>query len=221
MGHSQFPGALVPGQPAGSRRWHPGCRRCLLKGCERWFLSRRPQARYCGPACQHAARRWWRWLASQRYRATPNGQEHRRDQARRHRCRVRQRSSLPQPDPPTPCVEPTPPAVQAEPRPTTDPPKAHSLPGVGQRPAPIPENSRGSPCHRPGCYVLFLAAVCSLDQKFCSGLCRRALRRVRQREVRLRERRRRGVRPLRKLDREPPHASTLMSSHLESDILRS
>jgi hypothetical protein len=214
VGHSQFPGALVPGQPFGSRRWHPGCRRCLLKGCERWFLPRRPQARYCSPVCQQAARHWWRWLASQRYRATPNGQQHRRDQARRHRSRVRERSSLPQPDSPTLAVEPAPPAVQAEPPPTTDPPSAVSVPpGVGQRPAPTAENSVGLPCHRPGCYILFLPAVRSRDQKFCSGLCRRALRRVRQREARLRHRRRLGARPLRSRHHGPPPATRFMSSH--------
>ena len=89
MGRFQFPRALVPGQPSDSRRWHPGCRRCLLKGCERWFLPRRPQARYCSPACQDAARRWRGWMARQRYRATPNGKQRRRDQARRARQRRR------------------------------------------------------------------------------------------------------------------------------------
>ena len=86
MGRFQFPQALVPGQPSPSRRWHPCCRRCLLKGCERWFLPRQPQTRYCSPACQDAARRWRCWMARQRYRATPNGQQHRRDQARRYRA---------------------------------------------------------------------------------------------------------------------------------------
>jgi len=56
---------------------------------------------------------------------------------------------------------------------------------------------------------------CALDQKFCSGLCRQALRRVRQREARLRHRRRRGARPLGHAHREPPpsncvHVVTLL-----------
>ena len=72
-------------------------RRCLLKGCERWFLPHRPQARYCSPACQKAARRWRRWHASQRYRATTNGKQHRRDQARRYRNRAQQSLPLPEP----------------------------------------------------------------------------------------------------------------------------
>ena len=76
--------------------------------------------------------------------------------------------------------------------------------GEGQRPAKIPEKSCGLPCHRPGCYVLFLPSVRFPDQKFCSGSCRQALRRVRQREARLRQRRRRGARPLRRPHRGPP-----------------
>jgi hypothetical protein len=213
VGHSQSPLALVPGQLSGSRRWHPGCCRCLLKGCGRWFLPHRAQARYCGPVCQQAARRWRRWMAGRRYRATDHGQQHRRDQARRYRSRVRLRSSLPQPTPPTSPVEPSPPALQTEPAQTTDPPRCISVPGMGQRLAEMPGNSCGLPCHRPGCYVLFHPAVRSLDQKFCSGLCRRALRRVRQREARLRHRRRRGARPLRSHHHGSPQPNRFMSSH--------
>ena len=29
-----FPAHSLSGQPPRSRRWHPGCHRCLLKGCE-------------------------------------------------------------------------------------------------------------------------------------------------------------------------------------------
>jgi hypothetical protein len=215
VGRFQFLRALVPGQPPRSHRWHPGCRRCLLKGCQRWFLPQRPQARYCSPACQDAARRWRRWLAGQRYRATPNGQQHRRDQVRRARQRRRQRSSLPEPDPPPPHVEPAPLAGVAEPLPTTDSPPVVSAPGVGQRPAQILEKIPGLPCHRPGCYVLFLPSVRCPDQKFCSGLCRQALRRVRQREARLRLRRRRGSRPQCRTHRGPPQANPVMSSLIE------
>ena len=213
MGRFQFPQALVPGQPSPSRRWHPCCRRCLLKGCERWFLPRQPQTRYCSPACQDAARRWRCWMARQRYRATPNGQQHRRDQARR--ARQRQRSSRPDPDHPTPHGEPTPPAVEAEPPLFTEPPADVPTPTVGQRPAEIPQKIPGRPCHRPGCYVLFLPTPRSPDQKFCSAPCRQALRRVRQREARLRLRRRRGGRPHRRPDCGPPSADSLMSSRIE------
>ena len=112
VGHSQFPRALVSGQPSRSRRWHPGCHRCLLKGCEDWFLPRRPQARYCSPACQKAARSWRCWHSCQRFKATAHGKKLRRDQARRYRIRLRQRSSLTQPTPPDHAVEPTSPVIE-------------------------------------------------------------------------------------------------------------
>jgi hypothetical protein len=55
LGRSQFPCALLPGQPSGSRRWHPCCRRCLLKGCECWFLP--PDLpRSCGVLARLACR---------------------------------------------------------------------------------------------------------------------------------------------------------------------
>jgi len=206
--------ALVPGQPGGFRRWHPCCRRCLLKDCERWFLPPWPQARYCSSACQEAAERWRSWHACQRYRASTQGKERRREQARRHRERAQQRSALAGPAPPTPPIEPAFPVIEAQ---TIS--KSNSTPiihagcqSVGQRPGEIPEKSCGLPCHRPGCYVLFLPAVASQDQKFCSAACRQALRRVRQREARLRHRRRRGARPLRRPRDGPPQATAFMSS---------
>jgi hypothetical protein len=212
VGHSQFRPALFPSQPPRSRRWHPGCRRCLLKGCERWFSPRSPQACYCGRTCQKAAERWRRWLACQRYRATIHGKECRREQARRYRERLRERSSPAEPALPTPSVEPASPVIEAVTHSKIDTPQLTPAAGEGQRPAEISENSCGLPCHRPGCYVLFLPAAPSIEQKFCSGLCRQALRRVRQRKARLRLRRRRGVRPLRYPDRDPPEAVAFMSS---------
>ncbi len=195
MGLIQFPRALVPGQPDGFRRWHPCCRRCLLKGCERWFLPPRPQARYCGPACQEAAEHWRSWYAGQRYRATIQGKQRRRDQARRRRERARQRSSLAESTSQTSPIEPASPVIEAHTTSTSD--STPTIPAdrqrVGQRPAEIPQNSCGRPCSRPGCYVLFLPSARSPDQHFCSGSCRQALRRVRQREARLRRRRRRGI----------------------------
>jgi hypothetical protein len=215
VGPIECPRALVPGQPGGSRRWHPCCHRCLLKGCERWFLSPRPQARYCSPTCQEAAEHWRSWHACQRYRASFHGKERRREQARRHRERAQQRSALAGPTPQIPPIEPAFPVIEAQ---TVS--KSDSTPiihacchSVGQRPAEILEKSCGLPCHRPGCYVLFLPAVASQDQKFCSAACRQALRRVHQREARLRRRRRRGARPLRRPRGEPLQAAAFMSSH--------
>jgi hypothetical protein len=214
VGLIQFPRALVSGQPDGFRRWHPCCHRCLLKGCERWFLPPRPQSRYCGPACQAAAERWRSWHAGQRYRATIQGKERRREQARRRRERARQRSSLAESAAQTSPIEPASPMIEAQASPVIE---AHTTPQsdstpiipadsqrVGQRPAEIPQNSGGLPCSRPGCYVLFLPSLRSPDQHFCSGSCRRALRRVRQREARLRRRRRRGISARYRRHRGPP-----------------
>jgi hypothetical protein len=251
VGHFQSPRALSRGQLLRSaldeHPWHPCCRRCLLKGCERWFLPRRPQARYCSPACQHAARRWRRWHASQRYRATTHGKQRRRDQARHYRSRRSARRTGPEPappptgvapqlkalqdQPPPPPIDPsstTPPAnvgqrpdeipdqsanlpcdrlkaLQDQPSPPPiDPSSATPPANVGQRPDEIPDQSGSLPCDRPGCYVLFVPMPRSPHQHFCSHGCRQALRRVRQREARLRHRRRCGSRPSRRQPRDPP-----------------
>ncbi len=194
MGPFECPLAPAPGQPGGCRRWHPCCRRCLLKDCERWFVPPRPQARYCSPACREAAEHWRSWHAGQTYRATTGGMERRREQARRHREREQQRSTLAEPAPQAPPVEPALPAIEAQ---TTKSDSTSMIPAdcdsVGQRPAEILPKFSGLPCSRPGCYVLFLPSPRSPDQHFCSGSCRQALRRVRQRETRLKLRRQRGI----------------------------
>jgi hypothetical protein len=184
--------ALAPGQP-GYFRWHPCCRRCLLKDCERWFLPPWPQARYCSPACREAAGRWRSWHAGQTYRASAQGKERRREQARRHRERQRQRSALAEPAAPTVPVEPVLPTIEAQTTSDSIPIIPAGPQSVGQRPAEIHPKSCGLPCGRPGCYVQFLPSPRSPFQHFCSGSCRQALRRVRQREARLRRRRQRGI----------------------------
>ena len=192
VGHSQFPLVLSRGQSPDPLSGHPCSRQCLLKGCERWFLPHRLQDRYCSPDCQLAARRWRRWYASQRYRATAKGRERRREQAQRHRDRVQLRSTRTEPALPTPEIEPTLPTIDADAPPLTVPPTAVNALCVGQRRDEIPENSLLWPCGRPGCYVLFSLSPRSPQQQFCSCSCRQALRRVRQRATRLRLRRRRG-----------------------------
>ena len=144
-------------------------RRCLLKGCERSFTPSHPQVRYCSEACRRAARKWRRWQASQRYRATPNGKEQRLQQNRRYRQRCRER--------------------QTEAK--RSPPADTSTPSEGQRPAPPDEIFSTRPCDRPGCYAVFVVANAHSPQHFCSSLCRLALRRVLDREARYRQRRRR------------------------------
>jgi hypothetical protein len=182
-----------PGGPGQGREGVPcargrrtRCRRCLLKGCERWFRPSRPQARYCSADCRAAAGRWRRWHASRRYRSSAQGQQRRREQSGRYRQRQRER---PQAD--------TTPRTDAEP----------SATGEGQRAGKNPEEAAGIPCDRPGCYVLFLGTSRSPQQHFCSCSCRKALRRVRQREAGWRARRRRWDRRRIAAARAPPRST--------------
>jgi hypothetical protein len=161
--------------PLSSRRVQANChgrhRRCLLKGCERWYEPSHPQSRYCSEACQQAARRWRRWQAGRRWRATPQGRERRREQVQRHRQRQRERAAA-----------------------SADTAAASAdIPAEceGQRPADASEDFPERGCDRPGCYTLFVVKPAQLCRRFCSVACRLALRRVLDREARYRQRRRR------------------------------
>jgi len=162
VGPPQYPPSSGPIQACCQRRQ----RRCLLKGCERWYQPLRPQSRYCSAACRQAARQWRRCQASRRWRATPQGQERRREQAQRYRQRQRERKRL---------------AASAD------------EPAVceGQRPASVDQESCERMCDRPGCYVIFVVVAAQLCRRFCSVACRLALRRVLDREARYRQRQRR------------------------------
>jgi len=151
-------------------------RRCLLKGCERWFTPSYPQSRYCSRACREAARRWRRVQASRRYRASVAGRERRRAQSRRYRQRQRERPA------------------------SADAQLARGVrPGMceGQRPACPGEDFVACLCARPGCYVTFWVHTACSYRRFCSLACRLALRRVLDREARYRQRRRRWRRACR------------------------
>ena len=139
MGLFECPRALAPGQPGGSRRWHPCCCRCLLKDCERWFLPPWPQARYCSPTCQKAAAHWRSWHAGQTYRATIQGKERRREQAQRRRERERQRAAFAEPAPQASPIEPALPVIEVQTTFTSDstPIIPADCQSVGQRPAKI------------------------------------------------------------------------------------
>ena len=73
------------------RRRRPRSRCCLLKGCQRKFHPRQACERYCSAECRAQARKWSRWKAQQRYRATAAGQEKRNGQSARYRERVKSR----------------------------------------------------------------------------------------------------------------------------------
>jgi hypothetical protein len=163
VGPLQYPLSSFSRQ-APRRRRHRA-RRCLLKGCERWFQPVWPQARYCSDACQQAARRWRRRRASRHWRASEMGKARRRCQSERHRQRQR--------------------ALRASAQ-LTD--SAALPPRVGQRPAfPAPPVGHHR-CARPGCYVCFVPRPHDPPQRFCSAACRQALRRVLDREERWRQR---------------------------------
>lgn len=149
-------------RPEGCHHHRP--RHCLLKGCERLFWPRHPLSKYCGEECRHAVRRWQRWQASQKYRATEKGKQQRRAQSKRHRERVRERE-----------------AASADAK----------SPREGQRIASAQEDFSGRPCVRPGCYELFKVPHEHSNKRFCSVACRLALRRVVDREERYQARRRR------------------------------
>jgi hypothetical protein len=96
MGPTQHPPKRHTNQersrrPAKRRTRRPRLRRCLLKGCERRFRPKHPWSRYCGGDCRSKARRWSRWKAQKRYRATSLGKQQRKAQSGRHRQRVRTR----------------------------------------------------------------------------------------------------------------------------------
>jgi hypothetical protein len=69
----------------------PRKRWCLLKGCEQRFHPQQARQRYCCAACREAARKWSRWKAQQRYRATRAGKQQRNGQSRRYRDRIESR----------------------------------------------------------------------------------------------------------------------------------
>lgn len=179
-----------------------GQRQCLLKGCECWFWPSCVQARYCSQACQQAACRWRRWCASRRYRVSPQGKERRRAQCMRHRQRQRNlRSSKTAFPGANSANEVTIPVAASAAEVARD----ESI-GLceGQRAAEIPQEIRKCSCNRPGCYELFVLQARSPDQFFCSSSCRQALRRVIDRERRLRARRCRGIPRRRYRSRRPP-----------------
>lgn len=162
---------------------HPRrARRCLLKGCERWFTPPYPQSRYCSGACREAACRWRRAQASRRYRASAAGRERRRVQQQRYRQRRRERATA---------------AASADVLAVRE----------GQRPACPGEDFIECLCARPGCYATFWVNPARSCRRYCSLACRLALRRVLDREARYRQRRQRWRRERMTRRRQRPDTS--------------
>ncbi len=72
-------------------------RRCLLKGCNRFYRPDHPLERYCSEACRHEAQKWRHWKAQQKYRATARGRAKRNGQCRRRRKRRKALSKAAEP----------------------------------------------------------------------------------------------------------------------------
>ena len=96
MGPTENPTKRAEKQVARRRKRvarRPRRRRCLLRGCEQRYHPRQARQRYCSEGCRKAARKWSRWKAQQRYRATRAGQQKRNGQSRSYRERVKSRKS--------------------------------------------------------------------------------------------------------------------------------
>jgi hypothetical protein len=201
-----LPSLSLPVPPLQGWLRRPRCRRCLLKGCEQRFRPSRPQSRYCSDPCQHQARRWRRWRAGQKYRASQQGKERRRHQSQRGRERRRQ-AGVPVASSVTPVVDVPPSTISPSPSPPSSAAAAAQLDrggGVGQRPAIFSRIFPYHPCDRPGCYELFVVRPRSPGQHFCCVSCRQALRRVLDREARWRRRGRQRARAGQRRPQRPP-----------------
>jgi hypothetical protein len=130
--------------------------------------------------CRKAATRWRRVKASREYRASDKGRERRREANQRYRERRRAREA----------------AAAAEPEVR----EGKRLPVSG-------ENFAERMCDRPGCYVLFWVKHEHSNRRFCSVLCRNALRCVVDREALYRQRRRRRREQRRARRLRPPDTS--------------
>ena len=141
-------------------------RKCLLKGCNRYFTPNHPLDRYCAGDCKDAARRWRLARANLKYRRSEIGKRNRQAQAIRYRARLKERNA-------------------AEILQQTDGQESHfadlTPPREGYHKSDSQEKSC---CDRPGCYERFTPSPRSPLQTFCSSSCRKALRCVRLREQR-------------------------------------
>jgi hypothetical protein len=208
LGPLQYSVCCPSGQEAAGcpSRFRP--RRCLLKGCERFFRPSHPRCQYCSDACRREAKKWWAWQAAGKWRQSERGKQCRRAQSRRYRRLIPLPVLVEPPTAPAPpvaasatAVEPTPavpapPPVPAPPVPasaTAEPAAAEAR--EGQRNAPISEDLLVRACRRPGCYELFGVPTEQSLKRFCCTACRKALGRVVERETRYHRRRKAGYRP--------------------------
>lgn len=158
MAREQSRGGGDGGQVQDGRRRK---RRCLLKGCGRWFTPDDYRRRYCSAACKAGAAAWSRRRAQERYRRSPKGRARRRQQCRSRRRREKE-------------------ASRRRERLETS--------GVSACEGHRREAIVGFLCARPGCYERVVCEGRSRQRRYCSRGCWRALRTVLEREARWRRR---------------------------------
>ena len=137
-----------------------GWRTCLAKGCGRSYRARQWNQRYCqDPDCLRAVRRWQAMKRQRERRAEPEGRQKHAEAERERRRRA-----------------PKPPPAGASPSAETAPPD-----GAWSRSKKFFPHRL---CNRPGCYE----PPCDsrgAPSSYCGGECRKAVRRVRDRERKL------------------------------------
>jgi hypothetical protein len=172
MGQQQLTGSRTPA--ARTPRFPP--RECHRKGCERSFLPRQWNQRYCREAeCLRLLHRWQAAKRQQRRRSWPENRRQHAQAERQRRIRRREEAN----------------AGQAE--------RSARISGVttaGDAPASRAwsrsERIVGDFCDRPSCF----SPRCPFSRApahYCGDLCRQAVQRVRDRERKWKQRKKKAV----------------------------
>lgn len=160
-----------------TRGGRPRWRTCLRKGCGRRFQASHWKQRYCRePGCLRELRRWQAAKRQRKRRATAEGREKHAQAERRRRGRMKNQASLP----------------------------SGSICG-GARGHAIKRILPGSICDRPGCFESPRTSA-RAPADYCGDECRRAMRRVRDRERKWKSRKTKAGRLKRRLEYQEARA---------------
>jgi len=142
------------GRSRKTRRRPPRYRTCLRRGCGRRFLPRSWNHRYCSdPECARELRRWQARKRQERRRSTEAGKAAHRDAERRRRADLREQRET---------------AQRRAAEGSEAGPRGHAAAG-------------GKICDRPGCFDPPPERA-NGQARYCGAECRRAVRRVLDRE---------------------------------------
>jgi len=136
---------------------YPRKRRCLLKGCNRWYCPICALCRYCSKECKDSARVWSQAQARKHYRRSAKGRHCRNNQNRRYRERCKENNRL----------------------------KSEEVPNKEKSKNEGDQKGCGKKiiCARPGCYENVIAIRRNILKKYCSTNCCNSLRQVIWREA--------------------------------------